>query len=124
MRLTIPKDTTYALIESTELVMKLQDEIASLKEQHKADEEQFWSLSNEVIELKAQLVESENLRKGVELGMDCANAEAIRLREHLAECKKALSAMLTHMGMDEDEWNKPTFDQARKALTRCKEVLK
>lgn len=30
--------------------------------------------------------------------------------------KKALNAMLTHMGMDEDEWNKPTFDQARAAL--------
>lgn len=30
------------------------------------------------------------------------------------EC--ALSAMLTHMGMDEDEFNKSTFDQAREAL--------
>ena len=30
--------------------------------------------------------------------------------------RSALSAMLTHMGMDEDEWNKPTFDQAREAL--------
>ena len=29
---------------------------------------------------------------------------------------KALNAMLTHMGMDEDEWNKPTFDQARAAI--------
>lgn len=32
------------------------------------------------------------------------------------ELKAALSAMLTHMGMDEDEWNKPTFDQARAAI--------
>lgn len=32
------------------------------------------------------------------------------------ELRKALNAMLTHMGMDEDEWNKPTFDQARAAL--------
>ena len=30
--------------------------------------------------------------------------------------KAALNAMLTHMGMDEDEWNKPTFDQARAAI--------
>ncbi len=30
--------------------------------------------------------------------------------------RKALSAMLTHFGMDEDEWNKPTLDQARAAL--------
>ena len=32
---------------------------------------------------------------------------------------KALSAMLTHMGMDEDEWNKPTFDQARAAIAKA-----
>lgn len=30
--------------------------------------------------------------------------------------KSALNAMLTQFGMDEDEWNKATFDQARKAL--------
>lgn len=28
----------------------------------------------------------------------------------------ALNAMLTHMGMDEDEWNKPTFDQTLAAI--------
>lgn len=28
----------------------------------------------------------------------------------------ALSAMLTEMGMDENEWNKPTFNQARSAI--------
>jgi hypothetical protein len=31
--------------------------------------------------------------------------------------RSALNAMLTQFGMDEDEWNKPTFDQARAALT-------
>ena len=36
---------------------------------------------------------------------------------------EALSAMLTHMGMDEDEWNKPTFDQARESITAIKEAL-
>jgi len=30
---------------------------------------------------------------------------------------RALNAMLTHMGMDEDDWNKVTFDQARAALS-------
>jgi hypothetical protein len=30
--------------------------------------------------------------------------------------RSALNAMLTQFGMDEDEWNKPTFDQARTAL--------
>lgn len=34
----------------------------------------------------------------------------------IARLRSALNAMLTHMGMDEDEWNKPTFDQARSAL--------
>lgn len=38
------------------------------------------------------------------------------LRVELEAARAALSAMLTHMGMDEDEWNKPTFDQARAAL--------
>lgn len=35
-----------------------------------------------------------------------------------SDCKvrSALNAMLTQFGMDEDEWNKPTFDQARAAL--------
>ena len=30
--------------------------------------------------------------------------------------RSALNAMLTQFGIDEDEWNKPTFDQARAAL--------
>jgi len=36
------------------------------------------------------------------------------------ELLAALNAMLTHMGMDEDEWNKPTFDQARAAIANVK----
>lgn len=32
----------------------------------------------------------------------------------------ALNAMLTHFGMDEDEWTKPTFDQARAAIKAAK----
>ena len=35
--------------------------------------------------------------------------------------RDALNAMLTHMGMDEDDWNKPTYDQARAALAATKE---
>lgn len=31
---------------------------------------------------------------------------------------KALKGMLLHMGMDEDEWNKPTFDHARAAIAK------
>jgi hypothetical protein len=43
---------------------------------------------------------------------------AERQRDALLE---ALNAMLTHMGMDEDEWNKPTFDQARAAIKAVEE---
>ena len=38
----------------------------------------------------------------------------------VAELVAALEAMLTHMGMDEDEWNKPTFNQARAALAKVR----
>jgi hypothetical protein len=31
----------------------------------------------------------------------------------------ALNAMLTQFGMDEDEWSKPTFDQARRAVAKA-----
>ena len=43
--------------------------------------------------------------------------EALKLAE------EALNAMLTHMGMDEDEWTKPTFNQAREALAAIREAL-
>lgn len=47
-----------------------------------------------------------------------AAAELRRLHALNAELLEALNAMLTHMGMDEDEWNKPTFDQARAAIAK------
>ena len=37
------------------------------------------------------------------------------------ELLAALQAMLTHMGMDEDEWNKPTFDLARAAIAKAQQ---
>lgn len=46
-----------------------------------------------------------------------ANAALISAAPDLLE---ALEAMLTHMGMDEDEWNKPTFDQARAAIKKAR----
>jgi hypothetical protein len=45
-----------------------------------------------------------------------ANAKLIAAAPDLLA---ALNAMLTHMGMDEDEWNKPTFDQARAAIAKA-----
>lgn len=34
----------------------------------------------------------------------------------LERCRSAINAMLTNMGMDEDEWNKSAFDKCRAAL--------
>jgi len=49
------------------------------------------------------------------------DAENAALREQVRVLRYALNAMLTHMGMDEDDWNKPTYDQARAALAATKE---
>ena len=43
-----------------------------------------------------------------------------RLRVENEALRKALGAMLTHFGMDEDEWTKPTFAQASAALQEPK----
>jgi hypothetical protein len=45
-----------------------------------------------------------------------ANARLIAAAPDLL---KALNAMLTHMGMDEDDCNKLTFDQARAAISKA-----
>ena len=49
-------------------------------------------------------------------------SENATLRATLKRAREALGAMLTHMGMDEDEWNKPTFDQARAAISAIDKV--
>jgi len=46
-----------------------------------------------------------------------ANAQLIAAAPELYD---ALNAMLTHMGMDEDEFTKVTFDQARAALAKAR----
>ena len=48
-----------------------------------------------------------------------AAAELRRLHNSNQELLTALKAMLRHMGMDEDKWNKPTFDRARAAIARA-----
>lgn len=77
-------------------------------------------LAAEVERLKAEAADNEaTMRAAYENA--CAHRAAV-VQELAAErrkveaLRKALNAMLTHMGMDEDEWNKPTFDQARAAL--------
>lgn len=41
----------------------------------------------------------------------------------LRKALEALEAMLTHMGMDEDDWNRPTFNQARESITALRAEL-
>lgn len=48
-----------------------------------------------------------------------AAAELRRLLAENSALLEALKAMLTHMGMDEDTWNKPTFNQARAAVAKA-----
>ena len=39
------------------------------------------------------------------------------LEKAARQALEAMNAMLTHMGMDEDDWNRVTFDQMRRAIT-------
>ena len=45
------------------------------------------------------------------------------IEDVLKQALEAMNAMLTHMGMDEDEWNKVTFDQMRKAITSIRQAI-
>ena len=47
-----------------------------------------------------------------------AGKHAQGLRDEIARLRAALNAMLTQFGMDEDEWSKPAFNQARAALAK------
>lgn len=71
---------------------------------------------------KCRVVLGENgdIRTAVVLGFDTEENQAnANLIAAAPELLAALNAMMTHMGMDEDEWNKPTFDQARKAIAKA-----
>lgn len=61
---------------------------ADLKEQLAKE----WQLHDDT---KRQLAESENLRVGVEFGMDCADAEAVRLRQQLAAKDEEIERLRT-----------------------------
>ena len=45
------------------------------------------------------------------------------IEDVLKQALEAMNAMLTHMGMDEDEWNKVTFNQMRKAITSIRQAI-
>lgn len=56
----------------------------------------------------------------VDTGITRETAEAnARLIAAAPDLLDALQAMLTHMGMDEDDWNKPTFNKARAAISKA-----
>jgi hypothetical protein len=50
---------------------------------------------------------------------DAETAANARLIAAAPDLLSALNAMLTQFGMDEDEWSKPTFDQARRAVAKA-----
>jgi hypothetical protein len=54
-----------------------------------------------------------------ENSISAAGVRAIKICNAADDLLAALQAMLTHMGMDEDDWNKPTFDQARAAILKA-----
>lgn len=91
---------------------------AQLAEQMEAQSEEF----EELLAERDALVQ-QNLTLADAMGYGDNKRELESLEEYAArllaernKLREALSAMLTHMGMDEDEWNKPTFNQARAAL--------
>lgn len=53
---------------------------------------------------------------GIDEHEQSANARLISAAPDLLS---ALNAMITHMGMDEDEYNKSTFDKARAAIAKA-----
>ena len=63
-------------------------------------------------------VDHESLAQSADDAWNSAGAHAQGLREENARLRAALNAMLTQFGMDEDEWSKPTFNQARAALAK------
>ena len=74
------------------------------------------------LERFAALVRAEVEAEWIETNKALAK-EIIVKTEALKLAEEALNAMLTHMGMDEDEWTKPTFDQSREALAAIREAL-
>jgi chromosome segregation ATPase len=86
------------------------------------------ALRKQAIAMEAEIASLTDERAGIRADRDSFRAERDRLsvewgraQEQVKMLRASLSAMLTHMGMDEDEWNKPTYDQARAALAATKE---
>jgi len=117
-----------AFKDATERTSSAGSAVVMDKQQEKLKERQGWTLQQWVEHVGGW----ENDKQQVCFGSWMAlNAMLLQFRAMLAftyanqqsepdvntQLVSALNAMLTHMGMDEDEWNKPTFDQARSALS-------
>ena len=63
------------------------------------------------------LAYAQGLREGVAIERNKKNNSC--LIEAAPDLLSALNAMMTHMGMDEDDWNKATFDKARAAVAKA-----
>jgi hypothetical protein len=87
------------------------EEIAELRRLHEENER----LAGEVANRNRRALD------GDEAVAALSNVHAYyeKLERVNAQLVAALNAMLTHMGMDEDEWNKPTFDKARAAIAKA-----
>jgi hypothetical protein len=68
------------------------------------------TLARKLLDVSGRIHCGETLWRDHELVGEAAHA--------LVAASKAMGAMLTQMGMDEDEWNKPTFDQMRAAVAQ------
>jgi hypothetical protein len=85
---------------------------------------QGWCTETEVFENQRRIVACVNACKGIPTSvLELQGVPSLELCKKIEqqrdELLAALNAMLTHMGMDEDEWNKPTFDQARAAIAKA-----
>ena len=70
----------------------------------------------DLVEAAAEIDKLRNELRGAEADIRTCD-ELIKLsRAERDKLRSALNAMLTQFGMDEDEFSKPTFNQARKAL--------
>ena len=77
----------------------------------KNDLDDVWLMLHNMTEKKIELENNNN--KIIQFYEE----EIFALKEKNSELKKAIGAMLTQFGMDEDAENKATFEQARIALT-------
>ena len=110
----------------------INDLVAKVRELQEANEafgkrQEWWNEKMLTLEaqrgaLRAELKEATEAINDPAVNNLRTLAESIRMLSNQRDALlSALKGMLLHMGMDEDEWNKPTFDQARAAIKAVEE---